>query len=100
MNDPSNVSNLESLVNPKSIAIIGASETSMYGKGIINALRDNHYQGKIFPINPKRDEVLGVKSFKSLSAIEESVDLAVIIIGRNHVLTPLRNALRKKLRGY
>jgi acyl-CoA synthetase (NDP forming) len=64
MGDQSGVSIIESLVNPKSIAIIGASETSMYGKGIIDSLRENAYPGKTFPINPKRDEILGLKYFK------------------------------------
>ncbi len=71
----------------------------MYGKGILNALRDNNYKGKIFPINPKRDEVLGVKCFKGLNAIEEAVDLAVIIIGRNYVLPTLEECAAKKVKG-
>jgi acetate---CoA ligase (ADP-forming) len=99
MSTESGSSILESLVNPRSIAIFGASETSMYGKGIINSLRSNNYRGKIFPINPKRDEVLGVKCFKSLNAIEETIDLAVIIIGRNYVLPTLEECAIKKVKG-
>jgi acetate---CoA ligase (ADP-forming) len=90
---------IDPLVNPKSIAIFGASETSMYGKGIINALRNNGYRGKIFPINPKRDEVLGVKCFKSLKAIEDPIDLGVIIIGRDYVLRALEECAAQKVKG-
>ncbi len=99
MKGPSNVSVLENLVNPKSIAIIGASETSMYGKGIINALRENKYTGKVFPINPKRDEILGVPCYKSLSDIGEPIGLALIIIGRNHVLSSLEECAARKVKG-
>ena len=99
MGDPSGVSIIESLVNPKSIAIIGASETSMYGKGIIDSLRENAYPGKTYPINPKRDEILGLKCFKNLAAIGEPVDLAVIIIGRNHVLNSLEECVAQKAKG-
>jgi acyl-CoA synthetase (NDP forming) len=99
MENQSRVSIIERLVNPKSIAIIGASETSMYGKGIINSLRENAYPGKTFPINPKRDEILGLKCFKNLAAIGEPVDLAVIIIGRNHVLNSLEECVAQKAKG-
>lgn len=99
MKDQSHASIIENLVNPKSIAIIGASETSMYGKGIINSLRENEYQGKVFPINPKRDEVLGVRCYKSLSAIGEPIDLAIIIIGRNFVLSSLEECVAQKVKG-
>jgi acyl-CoA synthetase (NDP forming) len=43
------------IINPKSIAIIGASESTMYGKGIPEALKKNNYKGKIFLVNPKRE---------------------------------------------
>ncbi len=99
MSAKSDFSVVERLVNPRSIAIMGASETSMYGKGIINALRNQHYPGKIFPINPKRDEVLGVKCFKTLSAIEEEVDLAIVIIGRNQVFAALEECEKKRVKG-
>jgi acetyltransferase len=99
MQNQSGGSVIANLVNPRSIAIIGASETSMYGKGVIQSLRENAYSGKIFPINPKRDEILGLKCFRNLGAIGEPVDLAVIIIGRNHVLNSLEECVAQKAKG-
>jgi acyl-CoA synthetase (NDP forming) len=71
----------------------------MYGKGIIDSLRENAYPGKTYPINPKRDEILGLKCFKNLAAIGEPVDLAVLIIGRNHVLNSLEECVAQKAKG-
>jgi len=44
---------IDLLFHPSSIAIIGASETTMYGRGIMEYLKQLGYKGKIFPINPK-----------------------------------------------
>jgi len=99
MKSKASTSILENIINPKSIAIIGASESTMYGKGILDSLRKNNFKGSIFPINPKRDEILGAKSFKSLSAIEKPVDLAIIIIGRKHILRALEDCVAKKVKG-
>lgn len=90
---------IESLINPKSIAVFGASETSVYGKGIINSLRTNNYKGRIFPINPKRDEVLGIKCFKTVSDIKVPIDLAILIIGRNSILASLEECAEKRVKG-
>ena len=99
MKDQSVIPVIENLINPKSIAIIGASETTMYGKGILESLRKNDYRGKLFPINPKRDQILSAKCFKDLKGIEEPVDLAIIIVGRKYVLNSLEECIAKNVKG-
>ncbi len=68
---------LETMFNPKSVALIGASESP---GGVGRALLDNlqSFRGSVFPVNPNRSTVLGRKTFRSVSEIREQIDLAVI----------------------
>ncbi len=72
---------LDSLFKPKSIAIIGASSKELsIGNVIIKNLIHFGFTGKIFPINPKEPEIRGIKAYPSILDVEESIDLAHIII--------------------
>jgi len=65
---------------PKTVAVIGASETAgTVGRTILWNLVSNPFGGTVFPINPKRPSVLGVKAYKLISEVPEEVDLAVIV---------------------
>ncbi len=68
------------LINPKSIALIGASndETKPGGKALKNLLSTN-FQGKLYPVNPKESVVQGLKCFKEVSEIPEC-ELAILAI--------------------
>lgn len=82
--------NLQSLFNPKSIAIIGASErVGSAGKLVISNLINLGYKGEIFPINPKFDEIMGLKSYKSLSDIGKPVEMVAILLGSQKVFSIL-----------
>ncbi|MFX1274462.1 MAG: acetate--CoA ligase family protein [Promethearchaeota archaeon] len=62
-----------------SIAIVGASNNpSKASHQIIKTMLKEGFQGKIFPIHPKENEVLGLKCYKSISDIEEVIDLLII----------------------
>lgn len=69
-----------SLINPKSIALIGASndETKPGGKALKNLLSTN-YQGKIYPVNPKETVVQGLECYRDISELPEC-DLAIFAI--------------------
>ncbi len=73
---------LESALNPRSIAVIGASENphKIGGRPIHYMLRCG-YAGAIYPINPARAEVQGLPCFPTLAALPEAPDLAVVIVG-------------------
>ncbi len=72
---------LESFFNPKSVAIVGASrQKSKVGYEILANMLDAGYEGKIFPVNPKADEIEGLKCHPDLTSIGEVPDLVVIII--------------------
>lgn len=70
--------NLKVLLDPKTIAVIGATEREgTYGRTVTENLLASKGR-KIFPVNPKRREVFGLPCYKKLSEIGEHVDLAVI----------------------
>ncbi|HTY04326.1 MAG TPA: bifunctional acetate--CoA ligase family protein/GNAT family N-acetyltransferase [Rhodocyclaceae bacterium] len=70
---------LTSLLEPKSIAIIGASETpGSIGETLVRNVLDSNFQGKVFFVNPKHEKVFGQKSYDSVEAIPQRLDLAVI----------------------
>lgn len=80
---------LQSALDPKSIAIIGASENpnKIGGRPIFYMKRDG-YQGAIYPINPNRSEIQGLKSYASLGALPQVPELAIIIVsGESAVAT-------------
>jgi acetyltransferase len=65
---------------PRTVAVIGATETAgTVGRTILWNLVSNPFGGTVFPINPKRPSVLGVKAYKHISEAPEPVDLAVIV---------------------
>ena len=72
--------NLEPLFNPKTIAVIGASNNKeSVGYGVMNNLIGHGYDGVVYPVNPKRKSVQGVKAYPSISEAPDKIDLAIII---------------------
>ncbi len=90
--------NLEKLFNPQSIAIVGASEEAgKVGTVIAKNILELGYAGKIFPVNPKHDQIFGVKCYHTLADAEGEVDLAIIAIPAKFVAQEIReNAGRLK----
>ena len=71
--------NLDKIFEPRSIAVVGASETrGSIGLAIMENLIQGGYEGRIIPVNPKYSKIAGIKSRGSLAQSEQSVDLAVI----------------------
>ena len=71
---------LDSIFAPKSVAVIGATETpGSVGRTIVWNLLSSTFGGTIYPVNPKRPSILGIKAYPSLSAVPEVVDLIVVV---------------------
>ncbi|QEY33047.1 GNAT family N-acetyltransferase [Synechococcus sp. RSCCF101] len=70
---------LEALFEPRTVAVIGASERrGSVGRTLLWNLISHPFGGTVYPVNPKRHSVLGIRAFPSIAAIPEAVDLAVI----------------------
>ena len=73
---------LDALFAPKSVAIIGASsDQRRFGGRPIQYLLEAGFEGGIYPINPMRDEIQGLKAFKSINDVPGDVDLAMLAVG-------------------
>lgn len=71
---------LDCLFAPKSVAVIGATEREgSVGRTVLERLRNPAYSGRIYPVNPKHTNILGLPAFPTIGAISETVDLAVIV---------------------
>jgi acetyltransferase len=71
---------LDVFFSPKTVAVIGATENpGSVGRTLLWNLVTSPFGGTVYPVNPKRPSVLGVKAYKSVSDIPEEVDLAVIV---------------------
>ena len=82
---------LRKLFNPESVAIVGAStHEGKIGHILVKNLLAYDYPGKIFPINPKASEILGLKAYSSLKNIPERVDLAIIAVKPVDVLETIK----------
>jgi acyl-CoA synthetase (NDP forming) len=70
---------LKKILDARSVAIVGASrDEKKRGFQAIRALLDARFEGPIYPINPREETILGLRCYKSILDIEESVDLALI----------------------
>jgi acetyltransferase len=71
---------LDAIFHPTSIAVIGATEKEgSVGRTILWNLLSSPFGGTVYPVNPTRRAVLGVKAYPSVGAIGEAVDVAVIV---------------------
>jgi acetyl coenzyme A synthetase (ADP forming)-like protein len=87
---------LDSLFYPRSVAVVGASQNPRkVGHAVLNNLIRYHYGGKIYPVNPKPQEILGLKTVRSVLDIDEGPDLAVISIPAPLVPAALRECVEK-----
>jgi acetyltransferase len=72
---------LEAFFKPKSIAVVGASrEPEKVGHRIFRNLVEGGFKGQLYPINPKADEILGIKCYGDISDVPDQIDLAVIAV--------------------
>ncbi|MEM2098943.1 MAG: bifunctional acetate--CoA ligase family protein/GNAT family N-acetyltransferase [Candidatus Bathyarchaeia archaeon] len=71
--------NLDKIFNPKSVAIIGASDQEgSVGYAIVKNFTQLGYAGKVYLVNMRKPEILGIKTYKTIGEIPETVDLAMI----------------------
>ena len=91
---------VHNLLRPKSIAIIGASDTSRGGwaQSIYENLEYSGFPVRVYPVNPKRSTVWGRRVFPSFAAIPEPVDLALAIIPTGGVVDALTEAAEHGLK--
>ncbi len=93
------IKNLNLFFYPSSVCIVGAStKPKSIGYEILNSIKIYGYTGKIFPVNPSSNEVLGYKCYKSISEITEKIDLAIIVVPKRFVQDSVDQLLTKNVK--
>jgi acyl-CoA synthetase (NDP forming) len=89
---------IQTMLNPKSVAIIGASRTiGKWGFTFVNHLSQGGYNGPIYPVNPSGGSIIGQKIYKSLNEISDPVDLAFILLPPHMVSKAIAECGEKKI---
>jgi len=71
---------LDPIFAPRNVAVIGATENpGSVGRTVLWNLISNPFGGIVFPVNPKRSSVLGIKAYPDIASVPEPVDLAVVV---------------------
>ena len=77
----------DALLNPRSVAVIGASRfEGKVGYAVLKNIIDGGYGGRVYPVNPQADNILGLKCYPRVSAINDEIDMAVVTVPAERVL--------------
>ena len=91
---------LEVFFAPKSVAVIGASRHKQkLGYGVLFNIVNSGFKGKVYPINPKAEEILGLKCYPSVLDAPEDIDLAVVVVPAAYVLQVAEECGQKGVKG-
>ncbi len=94
-----NIQDIKLFLEPQSIAIIGISrKTGDKHDNALQNLLSYGYQGKIYPVNPNANEILGLKAYPSIKSIDGPVDHAVIVTPRTQVPGHIRDCAETGVR--
>lgn len=90
---------MQKFFNPESVVMIGAPRNTGPGtyNGIETMLRYG-YSGRLYPINPKADDICGLKAYPTVADVPEVADLALISVGRDHVIRALEQCIQAGIR--
>jgi acetate---CoA ligase (ADP-forming) len=91
----SQMASIHKMLNPRSIAVVGATPRMQYGGRLLAAALKAADRVRVYPVNPRYDEIQGVKAYRSVSDLPESPDLVGIVVPYDQVLDTLKECQRK-----
>jgi acyl-CoA synthetase (NDP forming) len=84
---------------PQSVAVVGSLREGYFGAYVVvKTLLNAGFEGKIYPVNPSYQEVLGLKAYPSLKEIPDPIDLVLIMINRRSVPDVMRECVKKGIK--
>ncbi len=91
---------LDPIFLPRSVAVVGATEREgSVGRTVLWNLISHPFGGTVYPVNPKRHQVLGIRAYERLSALPEAVDLAIIAIPAAGVPAVIQECVEAGVKG-
>ena len=89
----------QSFLNPRSVAIVGASSNAQKtGARVQRFLVSHGYKGKIYPVNPNREEIFGFKCYSKLINIPQKIDHVFIAVDGNKITDAVRDAVSMNIK--
>lgn len=90
---------LRPFFHPQSVAVIGASrDQKSIGFRLLDALVTNQFRGSVYPVNPNAAEIAGVRTYPSLRSVPEPIELAIVAVPWDKVLSVVDNCAEKGIR--
>ena len=94
------VAAMDRIMNPRAVAVIGASEgEGKIGNSVMKNIINGGYAGELYPINPKADEILGKKAYKSVRDVPGEIDVAVFAVPARFCAGAMEEVGRKGIPG-
>ena len=91
--------NMDFLFKPRTIAFVGASEAlAKWGFIVFNNILRGGWEGRLYPVNPGRESVLGLKAYPSVRDIPDEIDLAVFTVPARNMKSALEECVAKKVK--
>jgi acyl-CoA synthetase (NDP forming) len=91
---------LDKILMPKSVAVIGAStDPFKWGNMLLAAIQKSGFEGDIYPINPRAEEILGLKCYANVRDVPGGVDSAVVVVPARFVPTVFEDMVAKGIKG-
>lgn len=87
---------IDKMLNPRSIAVVGATPKGGYGGRLLNAVLKAKDRIRVYPVNPNYDEISGLRSYRSVTDLPEAPDLVGVVVPYNKVIPVLRECNEKK----
>ena len=91
------MTDIDYFFNPKSIAIIGASDKLRFGYTTTKYLLNSKF--KTFPVHLYKTEILGHKTYKNIKDIPENIELAILLVPNERVLEAVKDCAEKGVKG-
>ncbi|MEE8465713.1 MAG: acetate--CoA ligase family protein, partial [Dehalococcoidia bacterium] len=92
------LASIHKMLNPRSIAVVGATPRMQYGGRMLAAALKASDRISVYPVNPRYDEVMGVKCYPSVSDLPETPDVVGVVVSSGQVLDVLKESHQKGIR--
>src|ERR1700747_1124084 len=89
------MASIHKMLNPRSIAIVGATPRMQYGGRFLAAALKAKDRVRVYAVNPRYDEIMGEKSYPSVTDLPEAPDVVAVVVRYDQVLDVLRESHRK-----
>lgn len=97
---PDTEADLRAILNPRAVAIVGATDDqSKFGGRALRYLQRHEFAGNIFPVNPRRAELLGFRCYPNIRDVKLPIDVALLTVPASHLITAVEDCGAAGVRG-